>query len=125
MERSTRRDCAKLILEPDRRLFSRRGSCLFCLRRIARITALTCRLSCSGVLGRSSCLRRVFGTFSRVKRYTSKGDIVTKVPPLLLGFRHVGENEILKGKHFRGKIHGRFFISALPSVYRQRSCLGR
>ena len=64
---------------------------------------------------------RIRDVLARVNRYTSKGDIVTKVPPLLLGFRHVGENEILKGKIKQGEDSWLVFLSRhSPSVYRQR-----
>ena len=58
---------------------------------------------------------------ARVKRYTSDGDIVTKVPPALFGFRHVGENNLLKGKVEQGEDSWLVFLSRhSPSVYRQR-----
>lgn len=64
---------------------------------------------------------RIRALLARVKRYTSKGDIVTKLPPAIFGFRHVGENNILKGKVKKGEDSWLVFFSRhSPSVYRQR-----
>ena len=59
--------------------------------------------------------------FSGVTRYTSKGDVVTTVPPKSFGFEHVGREIVLTGSIRKEEVSWISYLSHhSPSVYRQR-----
>jgi len=63
-----------------------------------RSTILTYVYGCPRVVGLWNH-KKLAPRFERIKRYEATGDLVTRVPPAIFGYRHVGKAEKLKSPY--------------------------